>query len=327
MKYIPRLLRYLTFACFALASSANALAAQTPDYPKQPITIVMPFPAGSVTDTLARRLAADLQKSLGQPVLVDNRAGASGQIGSNYVAHAQPDGYTLLLTPIQHAINPALRSNIPYDAQRDFTPIAFLASAPIVLLVHPSLPVNSVQEYLAYAKKKNGLSFGTSGIGGGNHLSGKLLALQTGAPLVHVPYKGSAPALNDLLGGQIPSAFNDLPTALPYILDGRLKALGVTSRNRAKALPDVPTIAEQGVPGYESSTWFALYGPANLPAPLVALLHDQAMRSMHGEEMAGWLRQGGGEPGTMSSDEFRDFLGKELAKWRKVVTEAHIEAE
>ena len=209
-------------------------------------------------------------------MLVDNHAGASGQIGSKYVAHAQPDGNTLLLTPIQHVINPALRSNIPYDAQRDFTPIAFLASASIVLLVHPSLPVNSVQEYLAYAKKKNGLSSGISGIGGGNHLSGELLALQMGAPLalVHVPHEGSAPALNDLFGSQIPSAFNnDLPTAMPYILDGRLKALGVTSRNRAKALPDVPTIAEQGVPGYESSTWFALYGPANLPAPLIALLY------------------------------------------------------
>jgi tripartite-type tricarboxylate transporter receptor subunit TctC len=246
-------------------------------YPGKPVRLVVPFPAGGTTDILARAVAQKLSEAWGQSVVVDNRPGAGGNIGSELVARAAPDGYTLLMGTVgTHAINASLYSKMPYDHVKDFAPVILVAGVPNVLVVNPSVPVNSVPELIAYLKANPGkVNFASSGSGTSIHLSGELFKVMTGVQMTHVPYKGSAPALTDLVGGQVQLMFDNLPSSLAFIKAGKLRALAVTSAARAAALPDVPTIAESGVPGFEASSWVGVLAPTGTPPDVIARINAE----------------------------------------------------
>lgn len=318
----------LAGALIGTFSAAPVWAADTKMYPDRPITIIVPFPPGGLTDIVARQLARAMQETFKQTVVVDNKAGASGQIGSQHVARAAGDGYTLLVTATHFVVNPAVRKTLPYDPVKDFTPIALLVSTPNVLAVTKSLPVNTLQEYLAYARQqKDGLAFASSGIGGSTHLSGEMLKVMAKAPLMHVPYKGMVPAINDTLGGQVPSIFADIGGIMPFAKDGKIRIIGVTSPQRSPALPDVPTIAEQGVPGYEANTFIGLMGPADMPPAVVEKLNRLARDAMHASSVAQTLEQNGGVAGEMSAAQYGEYVRSELVKWKRVAQEANVPVE
>lgn len=326
-KYLARISATIVVG-LGLGGATPAMAADAANWPSRPIMIVVPFPPGGMTDIVARRMAKDLQDTLKQSVVVENRAGASGQLGTEYVARATPDGYTLLVSATHHVINPAVRARLPYDASTSFTPLALLATTPNLLVVNKDVPVSNVPEFIDYARKQpGGIMFGSSSIGGATHLSGELLKLEAGIPMAHVPYKGASPALTDLLGGQIPALFHDVMTMAPYVRDGRVKALGVTSATRSAALPDVPTIAEQGVPGYEAITWIGFYGPANLPPDVAKQLNTLARASVNSAAARPWFTENGADPGNMLLKEFAAFVSSELLKWKSVVTRAGVSVE
>ncbi|NYT75583.1 tripartite tricarboxylate transporter substrate binding protein [Alcaligenaceae bacterium] len=325
-KHVSRL-AVIAISGVVVAMSVPASASES-SWPQRPVTIVVPFPPGGMTDVIARRLAQDMQQQVGQTIVVENRAGASGQIGTEYVARAKPDGYTLLVSATHHVINPAVRSHLPYDASKDFTPLALMATTPNLLVVNKDLPVSNVQEFIEWGKKEpGGVMFGSSSIGGATHLSGEMFKLETGLTMTNVPYKGAAPALTDLLGGQIPALFHDVATMAPYVRDNRVKALGVTSKTRSPALPDVPTIAEQGIPGYEAITWIGFYGPAGMPADVAEKLNTIAQASMNSDKARPWFEQNGTEPGQMNLVEYKAFVDNELVKWKDVVTRAGVKVE
>lgn len=318
---------FSALAMFIVASmSAFSNNASAADWPKaQPINIIVPFAPGGFTDLIARRLALDLGKALKTSVVVQNKAGASGQIGSAVVAREKPDGYTLLVTATQHVIYPALQPNLPYDPKKDFSNIAILALAPNVLLVPTNSPVNNVKEFVEYAKKQQGgLAFGSSGVGGSAHLSGELFKLVTGANLRHIPYKGAAPAATDLIGAQIPSAFLDATSASAFIQNGKAKALAVTSRQPLPSLPNIPTIAESGYPSYESQAWVGLFGPPGLPAEIVTTLNQIAQQSNASKENIKWLADNNAIPVERSPRQATEFIHSELDKWQQVVNKAHV---
>ncbi|MFT0850455.1 tripartite tricarboxylate transporter substrate binding protein [Achromobacter sp. F4_2707] len=312
----------------AVASVAPMHTAAAEEWPSQPITIVVPFPAGGMTDVLARRLAQHMHDKLGQTVVVENRAGASGQIGTAVVARAKPDGYTLLVSATHHSINPAVRSNLPYDTRKDFTNLALMATTPNVLVVNNEVPATNLKEFSEYVKQQpNGVLYGSSSIAGATHLSGELLKLETGLPIANVPYKGATPAMTDLFGGQIPALFHDVTTMTPHIKDGRVKAIGVTSAERSPALPDVPTIAEQGVPNYLAITWIGFYGPAGLPQDIAEKLNTLARESMHTPDALEAFKANGTEPGDLNLKEYDQFVNSELDKWQDVVARAGVKVE
>lgn len=316
-------------ASFALLSLAalthpSPAGAQAGAYPNKPIRIVVPFPAGGTTDILARAVAQQLTQAWGQQVIVDNRPGAGGNIGSELVAKSAPDGYTLLMGTVgTHAINPSLYSKMPYDHVRDFAPVILVAGVPNVLVVHPSVPANTVAELIAYGKANPGkLNFASSGSGTSIHLAGELFRVQTGIQMTHVPYKGSAPAIQDLLGGQVQLMFDNLPSALPQIKAGRLRALGVTSATRAAALPDVPTIAESGLPGFEASSWFGLLAPAGTPRDVVARLDAEVAKWLASQDARDKLLAQGAIAAGGTPEDFSAHIAAETAKWAKVVKES-----
>jgi tripartite-type tricarboxylate transporter receptor subunit TctC len=293
-------------------------------YPTKPIRLVVPFPAGGTTDILARAAAQKLTESLGQTVVVDNRPGAGGNIGAELVAKSAPDGYTLLMGTVgTHAINPSLYAKMPYDHVRDFAPVILVAGVPNVLVVNPSLPVNSVQELIAYAKANPGkLNFASSGNGTSIHLSGELFKSMTGLQITHIPYKGSAPALQDLAGGQVQLMFDNLPSSLALIKAGRLKALAVTSLERAPALPDVPTINESGLPGFEASSWFGLLAPAGTPQPIIAKLNAEVAKWLASPEAREKLLAQGANAAGGTPEDFVKHIAAETTKWQKVVKDS-----
>jgi len=315
-------------ALFLLGVSAFALAAiagaQAPAYPTKPIRLVVPFPAGGATDILAREVAKHLTDAWGQSVVVDNRPGAGGNIGSELVAKAAPDGYTLEMGTVgTHAINASLYSKMPYDHVRDFVPVILVAGVPNVLEVNPALPVNSVQELIAYAKANPGkLNFASSGSGTSIHLSGELFKVMAGVQMTHVPYKGSAPALQDLIGGQVQLMFDNLPPSLPQIKAGKLRALAVTSSVRAPALPDVPTIAESGLPGFEASSWFGILAPAGTPPAIIAKVNAEVSKWLASPEGKEKLAGIGANAAGGSPEDFTRHIQAETAKWAKVVKES-----
>jgi tripartite-type tricarboxylate transporter receptor subunit TctC len=312
-------------ACVAAAVIAIApAAAQGPDYPTKPIRIVVPFPAGGATDLFARAAAQKMTEAWGQSVVVDNRPGAGGNIGTELVAKALPDGYTLEMGTVgTHAINASLYAKMPYDHVKDFAPIILVAGVPNVLVVHPSVPANSVQELIAYLKANPGkVNFASSGSGTSIHLSGELFKVMAGVQMTHIPYKGSAPALQDLLGGQVQLMFDNLPPSLPQIKAGKLRALGVTSTARAPALPEVPTIAESGLPGFDASSWFGLLAPAGTPPAIVAKINAEIAKWLATPEAKEKLLAAGANAAGGTPDDFARHIAAETAKWAKVVKES-----
>lgn len=312
----------MKFCLFAIALllSGSALA-QPATYPAKPLRFIVPFPPGGSADILARSIGAKLAEGLGQPVVVDNRPGAGTAIGAEATAKSPPDGYTIMIgTVSSHAINPSLNPNLKYDPVKDFAPVSLVASIPFVLLAHPSLPAGSVQELIAFARAKPGtLNFSSAGNGTSNHLAGELFKSMTNVEMVHVPYKGSAPALTDLLAGQVSLMFDLVLTAQPHVRSGAAKALGVTGRSRSAALPNVPTIAESGVPGYEVSAWFGIFAPAGTPAAIVNRLNAEIVKIMRLPEMKERLASQGTDALTSTPEQFAAHVRDELAKWSRVV--------
>jgi tripartite-type tricarboxylate transporter receptor subunit TctC len=290
-------------------------------YPTKPIRLVVPFPAAGTTDILAREVAQRLSVSFGQSVIVDNRPGAAGNIGSDLVAKSAPDGYTLLMGTVgTHAINPSLYAKMPYDHVKDFVPIVLVAGVPNVLEVTPSLPVNSVADLIKLAKEKPGqLNFASSGSGTSIHLSGELFKTMAGVDMMHVPYKGSAPAVTDLMGGQVQLMFDNLPSSLAQIKAGKLRAIAVTSAERAPALPNIPTIAESGLPGFEASSWFGLLAPSGTPAAVVARINADVNQWLQTAEAKEKLLAQGAAPAGGTPEQFAAHIRAETEKWAKVV--------
>jgi len=315
-------------AVLALALGAAAGAgAQT--YPSQPIKMIVPFTAGGTTDILARTIGQKLAEAWRQPVIVENKPGAGGNIGADAVAKAKPDGYTILMGTIgTQSINASLYAKMPYDAAKDFAPVTLVAMVPNVLVVNPGVPAKSVAELIALAKAKPGqLNFASSSTGGSPHLSGEMFKQMTGADIVHVPYKGSAPAITDLLGGQVSLMFDNLPSALPQVKAGKLRALGVTSARRSQAAPEIPTIAESGVPGYEVDSWFGILAPAGTPKEVVGKLNAEIARILQMPDVRQRLQEQGAEPVGGTPEQFADHIRKETVKWARVVKASGAKAD
>jgi tripartite-type tricarboxylate transporter receptor subunit TctC len=316
-----------TFRCVLLAAAgllgiALTGHAQTA-YPKHMITLVVPYPAGGSGDILARDVGQKLGERLGQVVVVENRGGAGTAIGARYVAAAAPDGYTLLLgTVSSQSINPAM-TKVGYDPLKDFTAIAPLASIPFVLVANPALAAKTVADVVAMAKAKPGeLTYASAGIGTSNHLAGELLASAAGVKMLHVPYKGSAPALTDVIAGHVPLMFDLQATALPYVQAGKLKALAVTGKTRSSLLPDVPTAIESGLPGYEVTAWFGVFAPAGLPRPILERLNTEITAVLKTPDMQKRLQDLGAEPDYGTPEAFAEFNRSEAVKWAAVVKSA-----
>ena len=317
-------------AAIAVATIAMLpVAATAQSFPTNSVRIVVPFPPGGTTDILARLLASELSTRWGQTVLVENRPGASGTIFSEQLARMPADGYTLMLTATHHVINPGLyKGALKYNTRTDFTPIAQVATVPNVLVVHPSMKATSVQELIQFLKANPGkVNFGSSGNGGANHLAGELFKLRAGADMVHVPYKGAAPALNDLLGGQIPVMFDSVPGVLQHIRAGKLRALAVTSLRRAPTLPDLPTIDESGLKGFEATAWFGLYAPGRMAPELRQKLSTDVLQALQAPRVRAPFLEQGAEPGTMTQPQFAAFVDAELDKWSKVISEANVKLD
>jgi tripartite-type tricarboxylate transporter receptor subunit TctC len=321
-----KMLAGLSAACLLLGGAVAS--AQAPNLPVSTIKIIVPFPAGGTTDILARFIAQYLGEKLSVSTLVENRPGASGSIGSEMVAKSPADGSVLLLTATHHVINPSLRRHLPYDTQRDFSPIAVVATAPNALVVTKNFPAANLAELIAMAKQAPGkLSFGSSGVGGSNHLSGELFKEMAGIEIEHIPYKGAAPAMNDLVGGHIPIMFDTLPTVIPGAEAGTIRVLAVTSLTRAASLPDVPTLDESGVRGFDASSWFGLYMPradgnpayTRLVAAMAEILAAPATREKFAIQ--------GVEPGQLTGAAFAAFVDSEIGKWSGVVRRAHVPQE
>jgi tripartite-type tricarboxylate transporter receptor subunit TctC len=285
---------------------------------------LVPFPAGGSNDIVARVLAQKLSERTGQSFYVENRGGAGGNIGAEAVASADPDGYTLLLTaPPPLTNNAALYKELRYDPTTAFAPVSLIASVPIVLAVNPSVQARNVSELIAIAKAKPGsLSFGSSGNGSTNHLAGELLKSMTGIDILHIPYKGAGPAMNDLVAGHIPMMFDNMPAVLPQVKGKNINAIAVAGAKRASALPDVPTVAESGVPGFEASAWFGLVAPAKTPAPVLAKLEGDIAAILNMPEVQKRFDELGAEPGTVSGAAFGKFLADETTKWTKIIRES-----
>lgn len=297
-------------------------------YPVRPVRLVVPFPPAGAMDTLARTLAQNMSESLGQQVFVDNKPGAGGNIGANEVAKSAPDGHTLLIVSVGHAVNPTLYKKLAYDPIKDFEPVSLLAIVPNVLVLHPSLAANSVPELIAQAKAKPGeINYASAGFGTSIHLAGELFKQAAGVDLKHVPYKGSGPAVNDLVGGHVQVMFDSITSARPHIEAGTLKALAVTGARRSPALPALPTLAEAGLPGYEVTPWFGLFAPKGTPEEIIVRLNGEAKRILALPAVADGLAKLGVEPIASTPKELESHLRAESDKWRKVVRDAGIKLE
>ena len=298
-------------------------------YPAKPIRMVVPFAAGAGSnDIMARLIAQKLSESFGQQVVVDNRPGASGIIGCDIVAKAQPDGYTVLMMSLTLAVNPSLFRKLPFDSERDFAPVTMVASAPLMLVVHPSVPAKSVAELVAYAKANpNRLNFGSGGPGATPHLAGEMFKLLAGVQMTHVPYKGGAPALADLVGGQIQLMLENIPGTLPFVKAGKLRALAVTDAKRSPAIPDLPTLDEAGLKGYELVGWNGLFLPRGTATPVVTKLYSDTRQALLLPDIKERLAQMGAEGVGNTPAQFAAFIKAEIAKWAKVVAAAGIKAE
>ena len=306
----------------AAAALSAALTASAQPYPNRPVKIIVPFGPGGFTDVAARILQKELAPVLGQAVIIENRPGAGSTIGTDAVAKAAPDGYTLAMVSTAHVISPHVYKQIPYDAIKDFTPVMRLAEGPYVLAVHPSLPVKSVAELIALAKAKPGvIDYASSGNGSSQHLVGALFCSMAGVNLNHVPYKGSNQAMNDVLGGQVKVTFAGVPNVLPNVANGKLRALAVTTATRYAEMPDVPTIAESGVPGYDATIWLGLIAPAGTPHEIVQKLNADITRVLSTPDAKKLMASAGVDVAPSTPEQFGQLMQAELDRWGKVVRE------
>lgn len=314
-------------AAVALASGAGESLAQR--YPERPVRIIVPFSPGGGSDIVARAIAPSLASAFGQPTVVDNRPGADGTIGALMVAKSPADGHTLLVgTTGPMVISPALKTKMPYDTLRDFAPITQLITQPIALVVHPSLPVNTVAQFIALAKARPGeLNYGSAGVGNGTHLAAEIFKRITGVNMVHVPYKGTAPAVTDLVGGHVQVIFSSISVMLPQINAGKLKALAVGSEKRMPMLPNVPTMVEAGVKGFDVSSWYGLFAPAGTPAGVLTRLNAEVSKILRGVEIRDVLLAQGATPVGNTLEEFTSHIRAELVKWREAVRVAGVKPE
>ena len=323
----------LTAVAAAFLAAVTAAHAQVASkgagaYPTRPIRLIVPFAPGGSNDIMARLAGQKLSETLGTQVVVDNRAGGSGIIGTDIAAKAAPDGYTVLMMSLTFAVNPSLYSKLPYDTEKDLAPVTLVASAPLMLVVHPSIPAKSVQELIAYAKANPGkLNFGSGGPGTTPHLAGEMLKMMAGVKMTHVPYKGGGPALNDLIGGQIQLMLENIPSTLPHAKSGRLRALAVSGLKRSALVPDLPTLDEAGLKGYEIVGWNGLFVPAGTSRQIVTRLHGDIAKALAQPDVKERLATMGAEPVGNSPEAFRAFVKAEIVKWAKVVKEAGLKVE
>ena len=321
------LLAVLLGASCAYAQTTPA-PADADGYPNRTIRYVVPYPPGAFNDTMGRIFAQKLSEAWGIPVVVENRPGGGTLIGTDSVAKAPPDGYTLLGVAFPFGSNPSIYKNLPYDTVKDFKPLILGGQTQNLLVVRPSLPIKTVQEFLDYARKNPGkVSYGSTGIGSSNHLSMELFKSMTGIDIVHVPYKGSAPMVNDLLGDHIDTAFDNTPNVLPQVNAGKLRALGVSSKTRSALADGVPTVSEAGAPGYEVTVWFGVVGPAGMPPAVVAKLNTELNAILKMDDVKRRFQDQGVEPAGGSPAQFGDHIKAEIAKWAKVVKDANIQPE
>ncbi|HWP86751.1 MAG TPA: tripartite tricarboxylate transporter substrate binding protein [Burkholderiales bacterium] len=310
----------------ALTLAAGAAAAQT--YPTKAVRLVVPFLAGGSTDIVGRTVAQKLSEMWGQQAFVDNRPGGGTTIGTEMVAKAAPDGYTLLVTPAPFTINPSLLTKLPYDALTDFTPITLINTTPLVMVVNPGVPAKNVKELIALAKAKPGkLNFGSSGTGGSNHLAGELFDAMAGVKMVHIPYKGNAGALTDIVGGHLDVVYNGITSAVALIRGNKLRALAVTSLQRSAALPDVPTLDESGLKGFEAVAWNGLTAPAKTPREIIMKINADVIKIVNSPELKERLKADGSDPVGNSPEQYAAFLRNEIAKWAKVIKFANVKPE
>ena len=301
------------------------LTAEAQTYPSKSVRLVVPFAAGGSTDIVARTLAPRLTEMWGQTVVVDNRPGGSTVIGTEIVAKSPPDGHTLFITPAPFTIVPSLLKKLPYDPIKDFEPVTLINTTPLVVVVHPGVPAKNIKELAALAKAKPGaLNFGSSGSGGSNHLAGELFNSMAGVKMVHIPYKGNAPALVDLLGGHVDVVFNGLTSAIPLIRGGKLRALGMTSLARAGAMPDVATLDEQGLKGFLAVAWNGVTAPARTPRDVINKINADVSKVVKTAEMIEKLKADGSDPAGYTVEQYQKFLRDETAKWAKVITAAGV---
>ena len=312
------------FRLILLAALAAPLFAHGQAYPSKAVRIINPFAPGGATDIIARHMAQKLTEAWGQPVVVENRAGASGALGVEHVAKSAADGYTLLIaTQTTHAANPALYAKLPYDAAKDFAPLTLAGSTPLALLVHPTLPVRDVRELLEHVKKNPGkLAYASGGNGTSQHLTMELLKTMTGSYMVHIPYKGAGPAMTDFLGGQVNLMFDNLPTALPHVKSGKLKALAVSTAKRSALAPELPTMAESGLAGFDLATWFAFFAPAATPRELGERISAEMRRVLAQADTKDRLTGIGVDVAGTTPEELARFHRAELAKWAKIVKDS-----
>lgn len=319
-------LRCLTAA--ALLFALLPFSAYAQKFPNRPIKMIVPVPPGSGTDLIARTVGQKMAERLGVPVIVENRPGASAAIGTDLLAKSAPDGHTIMMGYTVHATNPIFNPNLPYDTLKDFAAIAYVCYIPLVLDVHPSVPVNSVQELIALARAKPGqLQYASGGAGAGAHLSGELFRIMTKTDIVHVPYKGNAPALTDMLGGQVTMMFDIVTTSLPYIRSGRLKGLAVTSPERSSLAPDLPTMIEAGLPGFEVTGWYMMFAPAGTPREIIALLNAEVNRAIREPDVRTKLGSQGVEFTGGTPEQAEAFLRAEMKRWAQLAKATGMKAD
>ena len=307
-------------AALIAMAMAPAAFAQPSAYPERTVKLIVPFPPGGVTDIVGRIIAQRLSEGLGQTVYVENLGGAAGTIGAASAARARPDGYTLLMATATHAINATLMPNAGFDIQKDVVPVTLVASVPLLLAVNPSLPAKDVQGLVALAKKEPGkLNFASGSTGSASHLAGEMLKSAAGIDMVHVPYKGGGPALQDLIAGHVSIMFENMPSILPYVQSGQLRGLAVTSPKRSSAIPTLPTMIESGFPGFEAGSWYGLFAPPGTPPEVVEKLHGAMVKALASPGMRTQLSKQGAEPIGNTPQEFAAFIRSEVAKWARVI--------
>jgi len=318
-----------SFSTLLIAALAFAAASALAEYPDKPVKIIVPYPPAGTTDILARLIAQRLSERMRQPFVIENRPGAGGAIGSVAVAKSPADGYTLVMATVNsHGINSALYRSLPYDAVKDFAPITIVGSTPNVLMVNPSVPAKTLAELLALARAKPGsLNFGSTSQGGSPHMSGELLKSMTGVDIAHIPYKGAGPMLIDLIGGQMQMGFDNLPSSIGHIRSGKLRAIAVTTTRRFPGTPEIPTMDESGVPGYEVSAWFGLLAPAGTPKPVIDALYANIAAILKQPEVVKQLFDLGAEPGGNTPEAYARQIAADVEKWRKVVAATGVKAE